>query len=322
MIPRSVPAFAAALLAAAVCPAQRIETGDADAGPRYGETETITYRAGVIINAVRGACKRLRATIPVPLDWPEQEVRVVDETLTAHVSRVTDRMIDGTVKQMLIEIPLLPAGEQARAIFSFEVKRRRILPPEDSGSYRIGKRISRDVRKYLGPSPYIESRHREIRDLAREVLATKRDAPDWEKVEALYDAVRERVEYTDGKLKGALQALRDGNGDCEELTSLFIALCRASDIPARTVWVPEHCYPEFYLVDEEGRGHWFPCQAAGTRAFGEMPEAKPILQKGDNIKVPEKRRPQRYVAEFLRGLPVPGGGKPQITWVREIAERE
>ena len=43
-------------------------------------------------------------------------------------------------------------------------------------------------------------------------------------------------------------ALRDGTGDCEELSSLFIALCRAHGIPARTVWVPDHCYPEFYLA--------------------------------------------------------------------------
>ena len=52
------------------------------------------------------------------------------------------------------------------------------------------------------------------------------------------------------------------------------------------VWVPGHCYPEFYLEDAEGRGHWIPCQAAGTRAFGSMPEHRPILQKGDNFRVP------------------------------------
>ena len=87
-----------------------------------------------------------------------------------------------------------------------------------------------------------------------------------------------------------MAALKDKTGDCEELTSLFIALCRASDIPARTVWVPGHCYPEFYLEDDEGKGHWFPCQAAGSRAFGGIPEQKPILQKGDNFSVPENPR--------------------------------
>ena len=112
--------------------------------------------------------------------------------------------------------------------------------------------------------------------------------------------MRANVEYRfDTQIKGARQALDDRYGDCEELTSLFVAMCRVAKIPARAVWVPGHCYPEFYLEDEVGQGHWFPCQAAGSRAFGDMPEARPILQKGDNIRVPGSRQPQRYVQESL-----------------------
>ena len=134
-------------------------------------------------------------------------------------------------------------------------------------------------------------------------------------MEAIYDWVRDNVEYKNGPLKGALAALRDGNGDCEELTSLFIALCRASDVPARTVWVQGHCYPEFYLVDGKGKGHWFPCQAAGTRAFGEIPEHRPVLQKGDNVRPPYNRRvPKRYLANHLTGT----GGRPRVTFVRRM----
>ena len=173
--------------------------------------------------------------------------------------------------------------------------------------------MDRRVRTYLGPSPYIESRHPKIRALARQLTAepdgakqesgepdsTEPDSAEtesaepasaWEKVEAIYDWVRENVEYKKMPLKGAVRALRDGDGDCEELASLFIAICRASAIPARTVWVPNHCYAEFYLEDEEGTGHWFPCQVAGNRAFGEMPDHRPILQKGDNFPSPRTRR--------------------------------
>jgi hypothetical protein len=84
--------------------------------------------------------------------------------------------------------------------------------------------------------------------------------------------------------------------------------------------VPDHCYPEFYLVEADGEGHWFPCQAAGTRAFGSMPELRPILQKGDNFKVPEDSKPRRYVSEFLTGVPVRGGGQPEHTFVREFVQ--
>jgi transglutaminase-like putative cysteine protease len=154
-----------------------------------------------------------------------------------------------------------------------------------------------------------------IRSLAKELK--DETLTDWEQVEAFYDWVRENVEYQNGKLKGALAAIKDKNGDCEELSSLFIALCRVHGVPARTVWVPDHCYPEFYLVDEENKGNWFPCQAAGTRMFGSMLEKRPVLQKGDNFKVPEKKVRQRYVSEFLTGKVVAGGGKPMVEFVRE-----
>ena len=77
------------------------------------------------------------------------------------------------------------------------------------------------------------------------------------------------------------------------MSSLFVAICRADGIPARLVRVPGHCYPEFYLLDRDGKGRWFPCQAAGTRAFGGMPDPRPILQKGDNSACLGARREEK-----------------------------
>ena len=103
------------------------------------------------------------------------------------------------------------------------------------------------------------------------------------------------------------------------MTSLFVAICRSSRIPARMVWIPDHCYPEFYLEDTQGQGTWFPCQAAGTRQFGAMDEYRPVLQKGDRFKVAEKRQPVRYVAEFFRCVPQ-GKRDPRPLFVREVIE--
>ena len=81
------------------------------------------------------------------------------------------------------------------------------------------------------------------------------------------------------------------------------------------MWVPNFCYAEFYLQDKADRGYWFPCTVAGPRQFGEMNDHRPILQKGDNIKVPEKKKPQRYLAEHVR---VRGRGKPRVKFVRQL----
>lgn len=293
-------------------------TAYAENGPKLGEAQTQRIRVGIVITAASGPCKGIVGTTPVPIDWPEQTVKIVDEESTPFVKNVGYRMVAGTVKQMLVDVPQLPQGQEARAIVTFEVTRHAMLPPDDTSVYVLPnmRKLDRQVRTYLGDSPYIESRHAKIRSLAKETLADLSEANAWTQVEALYDIARAKVEYKDGPLKGALKALEDGDGDCEELSSLFIALCRASDVPARTVWVPGHCYAEFYLEDAEGEGYWFPCQPAGDRAFGGIPEHRTILQKGDNFRVPERPRDrQRYVAEFLTGK----GGQPSVKFIRDNA---
>jgi hypothetical protein len=273
----------------------------AELGPKLGPAETTRLQVGLIVKAGPGPCRGILATAPMPIDWPEQTVKIIHKDVTPHVKKLTYRPLTGA-KQMLVEIPLLPAGEEARALVTLEITRNPLLPPDDPQAFTFPGKSAKDVRGYLIDAPYIESRSPKIRRLAQESLAGKGSA--WEKVEALYDAAREKVQYRFGPLKGGLKALEVGEGDCEDISSLFIALCRASDIPARTVWVGRpssgHCYPEFYLEDTEGKGHWIPCQAAGDRAFGSMPELRPILQKGDDFKIPEHRERQRYIAEHFR----------------------
>jgi hypothetical protein len=275
------------------------------------------WKVGIIIRAPAGPCGGIYGTAPVPTDWPEQKVRTVDEEVSAHVQDLRYRTLANGVKQMLVTIPQLNARETAKALVTFEVTKSAILPPDDPSKFVLPRKAPRDVRPFLGTSPYIETRHPKIRSKAKELVRDGVSA--WEQVEVIYDWVRDHVEYRNGELKGALAALRDGYGDCEELTSLFIALCRANRIPARTVWVPGHCYPEFYLQDNEGNGHWIPCQVAGTRDFGSMPDHRPILQKGDSFRVPEKRKEaQRYVAEFLKIRSVRGAGEPDVQFVRQL----
>jgi hypothetical protein len=288
------------------------EEPSSPAAPRLGDAQTQQYRIGLVVVADGAPCRGMLATMPVPMDWPEQQVRVLREEKTPHVGRMELRTVGGGARQLVVQIPSLPAGAEARAIVTVEVTRHATQGPQQTAGLRIPQRVDSALRPYLAESPMIESNHAKIRNLARQIVAEREGA--WEQAEAIYDWVREHIEYREGDLKGALQALADGTGDCEEMTSLFIALCRASRIPARTVWVPGHCYPEFYLEDEHGNGYWYPCQAAGTRAFGSMPEYRPILQKGDSFRVPETPREiKRYVAEYFMAQ----SGRPRVAFVRE-----
>ena len=288
----------------------------AGAESRLRNPRSMYLAVGITVQAAGGALRGVSGTAPVPNDWEEQKVKLVHEERSPEVRGLSYRTVGNTTKQLLMTAPTVAANSSAKVLLTFELTRYEIVAPRDTKQFRIPEKVEPAVRPYLGASPYIETRNVKIRDLAKKLFAAKEGATDWEKVEALYDGMRERVKYKTGKLKGALAALNDGTGDCEEMTSLFIAFCRINGIPARTVWVPEHCYPEFYLVNKEGKGQWFPCQAAGDKAFGGMPDVRPILQKGDNFIIPDNPKPQRYVAETLKVKDAAGGQKPRVEFIR------
>ena len=271
------------------------------------------WQIGMTVEAT-GMCSGILATIPVPMDWPEQRVREVTRELSPQVAWVRERSIDDGVRQLLISIPRLRAGETASAIVTLDVWKRTLSSPEETDGLVAPHTRSRKISRFLGNSPSIETNHPQIQKLAEDIVQGKES--DWEKARTIYDWVRENVEYRfDEELKGALTALKAGHGDCEELTSLFVALCRANDIPARSVWIPGHCYPEFYLETAAGDGVWFACQAAGSEQFGELPETRPILQKGDKFRLPGERKEKRYVAETFRAQNATAN--PRVEFIRK-----
>ncbi len=321
----SRPRFIAACMASAVCllavaasPARAQFEDPKTPGAKLDKTVVEKLRVGMTVTAMGGPCAGIVATMPVPTEWPEQKVTILKEDSSPTVRKIEYRILaGGAVKQMIVHVPTLPSGEECHAYVTFEIVRRTVLPPEDKSIFKIAAHPEKEkeAANFLGPSPYIESQNPKIQKLAKEAAEGK---DDWAKVEAIYDTVGQKLTYKAGELKGALKGLNDGFGDCEEYSSLFIAMCRAEGIPARTIWVPSHCYSEFYMVDKDGKGYWLPCQSAGTKSFGGIPETRPILQKGDNFHDPDRPKDKlRYVSEFLKGAMKKGSGKPSVKFLCE-----
>ena len=290
---------------------------ETDSRLSFQSPQVQNWRIGLVLETPV-SCTNVLATFPVPKEWPEQTVTLTSQDVDPAVTHWTTRELPGGAKQVVLQMKRVPAGATVQALFEFAIERSRIVGPALTDDLVIPKRPGRDLRLYMGNSPFIDASHGRIKVASRE-LASRDYDNDWDRVEQIYDFVREQVQYTEGKLKNASDALKDGSGDCEEMTSLFVALCRNARVPARVVWIPDHCYPEFYLEDGDGQGHWFPCQAAGTRQFGKMDEYRPVLQKGDRFKVPEKKTPVRYVSEFFR-CDRKGKGNPRPRFVREMIE--
>lgn len=323
--------YALLLVIALPCPgrAQLLDAPATVDPERVGKVEVSEFRVGAEVTASRGACRDIRAMVTVPLECDEQEVRILKEDISTQVERVSYRNLDDGARQMLISIPQLAAGETATAVVTFEVKTKTVEPPDEqvTAELVIPKKPERVVRKYLTDSPMIQVRDGKIRSLARQLWREASEQTgdteptDWQRIEYLYDYMLDHIQYVEGPDKSAADTLRDGNADCFGRSAVFIALCRANKVPARAVWVNGHCYPEFYLEDAEGEGTWYPAESAGTRAFGGMPLARTILQKGDNFKVPERRGERLfYASDYLVALPVGNSGKPKVRYIREATE--
>jgi len=311
--------------------AQIKQAESSDAVVRYGPVQISEYRVGVTVRAKRGTCGQIMAMVAVPFECGEQSVELLQEDVTSHVAQLDYRLVDnvaeGGARQLIVSIPYLPAGEEARALLTFEVRTRTILPPDETASLTIPAKPDFQLKRFLGTSPLIETKHSKIKKLARVILAKleqpdestgEPEVTDWQRVEAIYDYVQGAIEYLEGPDKSAVNTLRDKQGDCQNISALFVALCRASKVPARIVWVHNHNYAEFCLEDAAGEQHWFPCESAGKRAFGEMPLARTILQKGDSFRVPERPRERlRYASDYLLGVPAPGSGKPSVSYIHE-----
>lgn len=295
---------------------------------KLGETVVQRWRIGMVIVAQGGAMTQIVGSTSVPMDWPEQRVRVVTEDLSPGVS-VNYKGVEGVGRQMTLKLASLADGDEARGVVTFEVKRSLPNPPEDTDGFELAdaSKLDRKLLPFLSASPLIETTSPEIRNACKEVGADEKKA--WNKVEAIYDWTRAKVKYVDnrgGKVKGAAEALRDGNGDCDEISALFIAACRIHEIPARMIRVPGHVFAEFYLLDAQGKGHWFACQSTGARQFGGVTDARPILQKGDNVVAVDprtkKKTRQRFLTETLLGMPKTPGATLRLKLVCELVKGE
>jgi transglutaminase-like putative cysteine protease len=122
-----------------------------------------------------------------------------------------------------------------------------------------------DLERYLRPEPLIES---DAPEIAAEAKAAVRDAVgsrvQAERLTRHVNAILEKKPTV--SLPSAREVLRTRVGDCNEHTTLYVAMARALGIPARiAVGLVSvrgafyyHAWPEVYLADSRSRGMWLP----------------------------------------------------------------
>ena len=280
-------------------------------GPKLGKASSKTWETGVKLTAV-SRCSDLVTMITIPMDWPEQQVTIMEEKekTSSNIVKIERREHkNGGLQVMVVKVGELLPGKTAEAALTVRVTRNEILPPDPESVRKLAipptSKIPKAYKVYLEKSPNIESSHSQFKKLYTTI--TKDIELDWSKIEAIYNYVRENIQYDAANKavigNSALKTMELKKGDCKEMTAVFIAICRAGKIPVRSVRIPGHCYVEFYMIDDDGVGYWFPCQVSGTFAFGGIPEMGPILQKGDNFEFREFPREKfRFFDKQVTGV--------------------
>lgn len=259
-----------------------------------------TYRLKVVlrIEAQDATATNVSAVGPIPLEWPEQRLRLLSETITPG-ARATEQILKGQAGIIKLTVASIPKGGHASIERLYEITRYRTqfnIPPEE---LKLAKYPPPELREQLtAAAPGMEIQHPTIVELAKSLK--KEEGLPWDGVKHMWQWTRDNVKFQNGDFRGALFAVENKCGDCEEMSALFIGLCRLNGGVARTVWVEGHDYPEFYMLDKQGKGHWIPAQVVGPEWFGEMMEYRPIFQKGDRFFDPFQKQYVRYVPHTVR----------------------
>ena len=262
-----------------------------------------------------GTAGQIMATTPAPVQVPGQEIDRVQ--VSKEGCQAALRQLTPEAGQLILAAPQIVKGQRIAAAAEYRLTlykdyqghTKDRFPAAQPNARQLDKALARS---YLYDSPGIQARSDEVKDLARRV-GGRHDHP-WDRARAFYRWVWDNIRPQVAPYTSVTAALRDRVGDCEEHAAVFVALCRASGIPARLVWVPNHNWAEFYLQDESGRGHWIAAHTSCYSWFGWTGAHELVLQKGDSIAIPEKRRPQRLLEDWMQWQ----GARPQARWLAEL----
>jgi transglutaminase/protease-like cytokinesis protein 3 len=187
--------------------------------------------------AVPGETDRINLTLVLPKTIPERQ-KILDTHYSPKPSRVFNKngnryaefVFNKPRKRINIDINIkaeLYRYDLETAKLSSSLAERRKKSNSENNPDKSG------LTDFLKHEKYIEKSHTDIRNIAGDIEGRTEE----EIVKKIYDHVIDNMKYIKHGSRewGAVMALHKGKGDCSEYSDLFVALCRAKNIPARIV---------------------------------------------------------------------------------------
>ncbi|HEV3338928.1 MAG TPA: transglutaminase domain-containing protein [Pirellulales bacterium] len=259
-----------------------------------------------------GPASDITTTTVAPLEYPEQ--KILESSIDVRGCRAEVRKLAEGAGQLVLAAAEIGAGQVIRAVARFRMTLFKQYFGYHAEQFPARQEVPPEIRKTcLQDSPGIQVRARQVRSLAAELTSGTPKHP-FEQAKTFAEWVPKNIKPQIGSYTSVTAALDDRRGDCEEMAAVFVALCRSVGIPARLVWVPNHNWAEFYLTDNDGKGHWIPAHTACYSWFGYNGAHELVLQKGDRLMLPEKRKQVRLLADWTRY----SGSAPKVRYVAEL----
>ncbi len=276
----------------------------------YLQPRTYSLSIGIELEAA-GDADSVLATTPVPVAHAEQKID--DVHLETEGCEAVLRELAPGMGQLLVSAESIAADTVARAVAHYKLTLLKQFHNYQRDQFPAQQKPSAELRKaYLQDSPGIQTSTKPVRTLAAELSAGL--THPWDKARRFAEWIPKNIRAQIGSYTSVTAALERRIGDCEEMSAVFVALCRSIGIPARLVWVPNHNWAEFHLLDSEGQGHWIPAHTACYSWFGWTGAHELVIQKGDRVLCPEQHKRVRLLEDWMQW----GGRKPRVKYVAEL----
>ena len=173
--------------------------------------------------------------LPVPRDWDGQGTFDV-EFVRAYPDGYELLHLAGNQVLHWTDVPTLCASGDCVFGVEFEVSVAAVAYNIDATQVGEYDEKSELYRTYTAPNAVIPSDREEVRALAESIIGD--EANPWRKVLLIQAWVGEHIIYPklgDPYPSDTLGCIKEGLGDCNGQSKVFVALCRAVGIPARVV---------------------------------------------------------------------------------------
>ncbi len=280
----------------------------------YLEPRPYLVNVGIELTG-QGYGTQIKATTPLPVDCPEQKLEGGQVQTQGCEAEVRD--VGEFARQLYLYAPQIAKGQTISAKVSYKATlykqyhnyQRDQFPQKQTVPAELGK-------QYLGESPGIQTRSKEIRDLLKSLSGDAKHP--WDLAQTFAAWIPRNIRPQIGPYTSVITALEKRLGDCAEMSAVFVALCRVAGIPARLVWVPNHNWSEMYLTDKDGKGHWIPVHTACYFWFGWTGAHELVIQKGDRLRVPDRgNRFFRLQEDWMQW----GDRRPAARYLAELTPR-